>query len=49
MPGTKPKLTMSANESSSFPNGEYALSKRAEKPSKKSNVAANKTSKTVAW
>lgn len=38
--GSRPKLTESARESSSFPMGEYALSALAANPSKKSNNAA---------
>ena len=37
-PGATPKLTTSANESNSFPNGEYAFKARAAKPSKKSKT-----------
>lgn len=39
-PGTTPKVTMSANESKSFPIGELTPNKRAAKPSKKSKIAA---------
>ena len=38
--GATPKLTISANESSSLPISELALSKRAAKPSEKSKMAA---------
>ena len=41
MPGATPKLTRSESESSSLPIGEYAWSRRAEKPSQKSNIAAS--------
>lgn len=37
--GDKPKVIRSANESNSFPIGEYALKSRAENPSRKSNKA----------
>ena len=42
IPGATPKLTTSANESSSFPMGENAFKSRAAKPSKKSKTAAMK-------
>ena len=38
--GATPKLTISANESSSLPMSEYDFKARAVKPSKKSNVIA---------
>ena len=41
--GSKPKLTMSASESSSLPIGEFTFSQRAAKPSKKSKTAAAQT------
>ena len=40
--GATPKLTTSANESSSLPITEYALSQRAANPSKKSKTAATR-------
>lgn len=42
IPGATPKLTTSARESSSFPRSEYALSRRATRPSRKSNNAQRK-------
>ena len=38
--GKTPKVTMSANESNCAPIADFAFNKRAEKPSKKSNIAA---------
>ncbi len=37
-PGTTPKLTISASESSCFPISDFTLSRRATIPSKKSNI-----------
>jgi hypothetical protein len=45
--GATPKLTTSANESSSLPRGEDTPKRRAEKPSKKSNTAAINTQITT--
>ena len=42
IPGATPKLIASANESSSFPMGEYAFNRRAASPSVKSKKAAMK-------
>lgn len=47
IPGTTPKVTMSAKESKSFPIGELTPSKRAAKPSKKSSTAAIPTKATA--
>ena len=41
--GARPKLIMSASESSSLPTGDEISSKRAKKPSRKSNTAATST------
>ena len=38
MPGTRPKLIISANESSWIPISDFTLKKRAIKPSKKSKI-----------
>lgn len=42
IPGTTPKVTMSASESNCFPTSEYAFSVRAMIPSIKSNIEARK-------